>query len=796
MWNVLTGRLLWKRPISFIQKADDYYTLNAFAWSPDQTRIASGSGNGTVQLWDANTGNFLWIADIAEQGVADVAFSSDGKMLGAIPYSEAENAARVFEVDSGKLIAALHQNICTQKGVVFDPAGKALKIANLDGNISWWDISTGEPITGHTPECKSMYSYGGERSFSDDLSLSVRRTEADAVVIEESGGKVIRNTKLNDSKLFSLVNSKAQIAVVGEYGGFHLYNLSSGEDRMLDDCVSGSAIDLSNDGKLFAQSCDGFKTAITITNLETGKTSLLDGHPSTIHALLYSPDYSLLALAGNDGNVYLLDPETRLPKTTLVGNGSRIMSLAFSRDGKRMFTGDDHSTLREWELGSSKLLKEVQVNDRFDDIDRLEISPDGSNLLAVVSSAAVLLDSNLVVQGYLNTPEGYSSTSGTMTYTFSSVPIEDAVFDVGAARVITGHGDGTIRIWDSVSGHQVLTLKIAERILFVGSNDASTALVISATGKRANFRLVNTKTGKTLAESKAFDSSYLEKMSMSRDHRFVAVSDISGDMLVCNIQNMSFRELDNRSGNDSVAFSRDDSTFFIGGENQNLKLFQTAALKELWQLLPEFEPGQKEKEMAAARDLRVKAIRNKKRIRESQAFTFAKTNRARIYITFDHYGDMSDPGSRRMAESNVANESKAKKVASEASAVWLRLNNNSSLPIEVPTQSMYMRDPNCFHLFPNGEKMYGLCKDREIYVWFGLKDSRGKWVPYGFDFGSSVNLLPKSSVLFPVPLSVWNKNYSVVFNYSFQNVRASTNDRESDFGPKIELKVTKQGLLK
>src|SRR5262247_707001 len=63
LWDVKSGRLLWKTKTEFIQKADEHYTLRCFAFSPDQNLIASGSGNGTVQLWDAKTGKFLWRAD-------------------------------------------------------------------------------------------------------------------------------------------------------------------------------------------------------------------------------------------------------------------------------------------------------------------------------------------------------------------------------------------------------------------------------------------------------------------------------------------------------------------------------------------------------------------------------------------------------------------------------------------------------------------------------------------------------------------------------------------------------------
>ncbi|MEP6945080.1 MAG: hypothetical protein ABJA02_04125, partial [Acidobacteriota bacterium] len=145
---------------------------------------------------------------------------------------------------------------------------------------------------------------------------------------------------------------------------------------------------------------------------------------------------------------------------------------------------------------------------------------------------------------------------------------------------------------------------------------------------------------------------------------------------------------------------------------------------------------------------------------------------------------------------NELNESKKATALSDSNAVWLSLHNDSTLPIQVPTQSMYLPNAKCFHQFPNGEKLSGLCKDREIGIWFGVKDRLNKWIPYGFDFGSSAILLPHSSVLFPVPLSVWNKQYSIVFDYVFLNSRASENDKKMDFGGNVEVRVNKSTVRK
>ncbi|MEP6789109.1 MAG: WD40 repeat domain-containing protein, partial [Acidobacteriota bacterium] len=421
MWDVRKARLLWKRPISFIQKIDDYYTLNALTWSPDGRLIATGSGNGTVQLWDVQSGAFIWMADIAKKDISALVFSPDGKTIAAVPYSGETNAAKLLDVATGDTVKVFAASQCTQVAVAFDSQGNELKIGNLDGNVGIWDIASGKPLEGHGASCRTMLAYGGERSFSEDLSLSVRKTTAEDVVIEESSGKVIRTNKLNDSRMSSVINSKAKLAVLGEYGGYHLYNLASGENRILNDGVSGSAFDLSADGRLFAQSCDGSKTAIKVTNLGDGQISLLDGHPSTIHAITYSPDYSLLAVAGNDGNAYLLDPATKTVRKVLEGNGLRLTALTFSSDGNTLVTGDENGVLHQWDVQTRKLVKETKLNDRSDEIEKIDISKDEKTVIVLSNHDVIILDHDLGLRGHLNTVDGYSQTSGEMTFTSTSV---------------------------------------------------------------------------------------------------------------------------------------------------------------------------------------------------------------------------------------------------------------------------------------------------------------------------------------------------------------------------------------
>jgi hypothetical protein len=192
--------------------------------------------------------------------------------------------------------------------------------------------------------------------------------------------------------------------------------------------------------------------------------------------------------------------------------------------------------------------------------------------------------------------------------------------------------------------------------------------------------------------------------------------------------------------------------------------------------------------------LREAELREARARRDKRAALDTEEFKKRVYISFDHFGEMIDPGQQRMMESRKPNKSKVRKSREEGNAVWLRLHNDSPLPIQIPTQSMYLPNPKCSFEFSAGNKILGLCDDREISIWFGLEDKNGKELPYGFDFGSSAILLPKASVLFAVPHDVLQDGRSIRFDFTFQ---AETDDRKSDdYGTPKPLRFSEANLPK
>lgn len=107
-------------------------------------------------------------------------------------------------------------------------------------------------------------------------------------------------------------------------------------------------------------------------------------------------------------------------------------------------------------------------------------------------------------------------------------------------------------------------------------------------------------------------------------------------------------------------------------------------------------------------------------------------------------------------------------------------------------RSWYLPDPNCFFEFPSGKRIVGLCDKREISIWHGLEDSKGTLIPYGFDFGSSMILLPKTSALFPIPRHLLEKGRAIRFVVRFQN--EGLEKGVEDYGDKIIMRYRESDI--
>src|SRR5262249_5969079 len=104
-----------------------------------------------------------------------------------------------------------------------------------------------------------------------------------------------------------------------------------------------------------------------------------------IYALALSPDGSLLAHAGFDTRIHVVDFSSRTPKCFFDGHSGIVHSLGFSPDGRRLVSSGNDGTVRIWDIPSQKAV--VQWPDPHSlPVDSAVFSPGGDCLFSSNSS--------------------------------------------------------------------------------------------------------------------------------------------------------------------------------------------------------------------------------------------------------------------------------------------------------------------------------------------------------------------------------------------------------------------------
>ncbi|HKG78158.1 MAG TPA: caspase family protein, partial [Pyrinomonadaceae bacterium] len=98
---------------------------------------------GQVQLWDVTTGREIAAIKGHGHGVSKVAFSRDGKMLAS---GGTDNTIKIWDVATQKELRTLTGHTANIESMDFTPDGRLLASAGEDGSTFLWDTKTGEHL--------------------------------------------------------------------------------------------------------------------------------------------------------------------------------------------------------------------------------------------------------------------------------------------------------------------------------------------------------------------------------------------------------------------------------------------------------------------------------------------------------------------------------------------------------------------------------------------------------------------------------------------------------------------------
>jgi len=152
------------------------------AFSPDGTRIVSGSLDKTLRLWDAKSGQPIGTPlQGHESSVRSVALSADGTRI--VSGSD-DNTLRLWDAKSGQPIGAPlqgHENPVWS--VAFSPDGTRIVSGSSNKTLRLWDAKSGQPIgaplQGHKDSVLSVaFSPDGTRIVSGSWDKTLRLWDA------------------------------------------------------------------------------------------------------------------------------------------------------------------------------------------------------------------------------------------------------------------------------------------------------------------------------------------------------------------------------------------------------------------------------------------------------------------------------------------------------------------------------------------------------------------------------------------------------------------------------------------
>jgi WD40 repeat protein len=438
--------------------------FTSVAFSPDGKYLAAATGTrkeqalenapGEVRIWETSTWKMLHVLDKHSGSVNSVAFSPDSRRLAS---ASSDRTVKIWDTQTGVEVATLLGHTQFVVGVAFSPDGKQLVSASEDSNLRVWDARTLEPVLvlqGHRGHVDGVaYSPDGKRiaSVGDDKTLKIWDAEQPAVgrVLGGTGRKWFTDVAFSpDGKYLTAANRDGTVTIWDRAG----YQERPGLPKH-DDQIWGVAF---GPNDLIASACgDVFRaeqsSEVRIRNWKSGQlVKPLHMGVTIVWSVAFSPDGRWMATAGGDFQkepveLTVWDARTWEVRHPLPGHSLGVACVTFSPDGEFLASAaPQDGVVKVWNVETGHC---IHTLNELTLVMGVAFSPDGKFLATAESQSATIWS---LATGQ---PQPVQVLRGHLGL------VKMAAYHPNGERLATAGEDGTVRIWDVHRGQEVLTLR-------------------------------------------------------------------------------------------------------------------------------------------------------------------------------------------------------------------------------------------------------------------------------------------------------------------------------------------------
>ena len=516
--------------------------VETVVFSPDNTKLASGSYDKTARLWDVATGTLLRVFE-GEGTVHTIRFLPNNTLL----TSESTNVkVKIWDVDTGTLQNSLEGS--------FDEWGGFLAVS-WDGRLLVSGPTMSTVVLRNTKTGELLHTLDGHSNwarcvvFSRDDTM-VTSAAGEVVMLWEVGTGVLRAKLEGHEDIIrdvAVSQDASLVASISADGTAKIWDAKTGAlkqtfERYLKDCV---VIAFSPDNTLGSGSRGGSlrlwdTTAIAADPLETKKCS------TSVETIVISPDGKLVTFGPWGRTIELWDRATETIRQTFEGHSDNILQVVFSPDSKLVASrASADKTIKIWNIEAGALLHAITGQPQLEWITSIELSPD-SKLIASSSGFAAGI-------GLWKVATGESGLAAPGPSTSSGI-----AFSADSTLVASGSHNGDINLWDTATGVNSRTFK---------GNSSNDRIEIHAISHDDKYLLFVSNGNIAIIWDLQTNSEYgkIEPGSINA----IAISQ-NGKMLACASNQAEFKLWDIENGNcictietggriNEVAFSNDDA---------------------------------------------------------------------------------------------------------------------------------------------------------------------------------------------------------------------------------------------